>query len=112
MKRILVAGIGNIFFGDDAFGVEVVRLLSQRLLPPEVTVMDFGTRSYDLAFTMLEGYHATILVDATRQRQPPGTVYLIEADLSEQFASEQELPDGHTLTPERILDVVRLFGGD
>src|SRR5947207_655232 len=64
MKTILVAGVGNVLCGDDAFGVEVARVLSHRPLPPEVTVANFGMRSYDLAFAILEGYDATILVDA------------------------------------------------
>ena len=58
-KRILVAGVGNIFLGDDAFGSEVARRLVQRALPAEVQVRDYGTCSYDLAYAMMEGYEAT-----------------------------------------------------
>ena len=65
MKRILIAGIGNIFLGDDAFGCEVARELSCRTLPPEVTVKDFGIKSYDLAYALAEKYVAIVLVDAT-----------------------------------------------
>src|SRR6476659_9457781 len=65
MKRILVAGIGNIFFGDDAFGCEVAAELGRRSLPDGVTVKDFGIRSYDLAYALMDNYDATILVDAT-----------------------------------------------
>ena len=72
MKRILVAGIGNIFFGDDAFGCEVARQLALRPLPEGVRVTDFGIRSYDLAYAIMDGYEATILVDATPQGGEPG----------------------------------------
>ena len=81
MKRILVAGIGNIFFGDDAFGCEVASQLRRKPLPEGVRVIDFGIRSYDLAYAIMDGYDATILVDATPQGSAPGTIYLIEPDL-------------------------------
>ena len=63
-NKILVAGIGNIFLGDDAFGSEVARRLMQETLPAEVRVRDFGIRSYDLAYAMMDGYDVTILVDS------------------------------------------------
>src|SRR6266446_16899 len=111
MKRILVAGIGNVFFGDDAFGVEVTRALTYRALPEQVTVADFGTRSYDLAFAILEGYDATILVDAMPRGEPPGTVFLLEPDLQEADRFDDGLADGHNLNPQRVFEVLRLFGG-
>ena len=80
-ERILVAGIGNIFMGDDAFGVEVVRELMHRPIPDAVCVEDFGIRSYDLAYAIIDGYEATILVDAAPRGKPAGTLYLIEPDL-------------------------------
>ena len=80
-RRILVAGIGNIFFGDDAFGCEVAAELTQRSWPDGVSVLDFGIRGYDLAYAIMDGYDATILVDATPQGSAPGTIYLIEPDL-------------------------------
>ena len=59
MKRILVAGIGNIFFGDDAFGCEVAAELAKRPLPDGIKVLrDFGIRSYDLAYAMMEDLRA------------------------------------------------------
>ena len=64
MKRVLIAGIGNIFLGDDAFGVETVQRLAQRPMPEGVHVRDFGIRSYDLAYALSDGYDAAILVDA------------------------------------------------
>jgi len=66
MKNILVAGIGNIFFGDDAFGCEVVRHLLDRPVPAGVTIKDFGIRSYDLAYAMMDGPDVTIFVDANQ----------------------------------------------
>ncbi len=98
-KRILVAGVGNIFLGDDAFGSEVARRLMQRTLPAEVQVNDYGTCSYDLAYAMMEDYEATILVDATSQGQSPGTVYLIEPDLNELDKMDIAVADGSQHEP-------------
>jgi hydrogenase maturation protease len=108
--RILVAGIGNIFMGDDAFGVEVVNELSRRKLPGEVLVRDFGIRSYDLAYAMMDGYDVMILVDATPQGQPPGTIYLIEPDLGGLDNLEDEAVNAHSMNPVRVLQMLRAFG--
>ncbi len=70
--RILIAGIGNIFMGDDAFGVEVARQLSQRDLPAQVRVTDFGIRGFDLAYALQDGYETTILIDACPRGGNPG----------------------------------------
>ena len=78
--RILVAGIGNIFLGDDAFGVEVVKRLAAKRLPPGVDVVDFGIRGLDLTYALLDGYDAVILVDAVPRGQTPGTLYVIEPE--------------------------------
>ena len=108
-KRILVAGVGNIFLGDDAFGSEVARQLMQRALPAEVQVNDYGTCSYDLAYAMMEDYEATILVDTTSQGQSPGTVYLIEPDLNELDKMNVAVADGHGLNPVSVLQEHRLL---
>jgi hydrogenase maturation protease len=110
--RILIAGIGNIFLGDDAFGVEVARQLVRRALPEGVVVTDFGIRSYDLAYAIMDGYDVTILVDATRQGGKPGTVYLIEPDLSGLDRQEDEVVNGHSLDPVRVLRLVAALGGE
>ena len=89
MKKILVAGIGNIFFGDDAFGCEVATQLARRPLPEGVRVTDFGIRSYDLAYAIMDDYDAVILVDATAQGAEPGTIYLIAPDIKKR----DELPE-------------------
>jgi len=109
-RRILVAGVGNIFLGDDAFGSEVARRLMQRELPAEVQVTDYGTCSYDLAYAMMEAYEATILVDATSRGQSPGTVYLIEPDLNELGNMESTVADGHSMNPVGVLQMVRSLG--
>ena len=94
---ILVGGIGNIFFGDDGFGVEVVRKLGERRQPDAVRVVDFGIRGVDLAYALPE-YDAAILVDTVSRGGSPGTVYVIEPALGEAAAL-----DLHGLTPDRIL---------
>jgi hydrogenase maturation protease len=110
-ERILVAGVGNIFLGDDAFGSEVARrLMQQQTLPSEVKVNDYGTCSYDLAYAMMDGYEATILVDATSQGQSPGTVYLIEPDLNELDKLDSAVADGHSMNPVSALQMVRSLG--
>ena len=109
--KILVAGIGNIFFGDDAFGCEVVRALIRRPLPESVRVRDFGISGYDLAYAILDGYDATILVDAVPRGQAPGTVYLIEPDTAP-TDEETEIANGHSLTPASVLQMVRSMGAE
>jgi hydrogenase maturation protease len=111
LNRILVAGIGNIFLGDDAFGVEVVRELTKSELPEGLNVVDFGIRGYDLAYAIMDGYAATILVDAAARGNPPGTLYLIEPDQEELSKLEAEVPDGHSLGPVQVLRLVQSFGG-
>ena len=74
----LVAGIGNLFLSDDAFGVEVSQRLSRRALPDGVRVEDFGIRGIHLAYELLDGYDTLILVDAVPMGEPPGTLAVIE----------------------------------
>ena len=97
--RVLVAGIGNVFLGDDAFGVEVVARLRGRALPAGVRVVDFGIRGIDLAFA-LERCEAAILVDATARGGAPGTVYVIEPDVS---GDPDPGLSPHALTPDHVL---------
>lgn len=108
-ERILVAGIGNIFMGDDAFGVEVVRELMQRAIPDAVCVEDFGIRSYDLAYAIIDGYEATILVDAVPRGEAAGTLYLIEPDLGE-FGRPASV-DAHSMNPVAVLQLIHALGG-
>jgi hydrogenase maturation protease len=107
--RILVAGIGNIFLGDDAFGVEVVQRLINRSWPDSVTVKDFGIRSFDLAYAMLDDYDVTIFVDAMPRGDVAGTLYVLEADLNaNEGAGEIE---AHSMDPVKVLNMVRVLGG-
>ncbi len=108
-SKILVAGVGNIFLGDDAFGSEVARQLTRETLPDEVRVTDFGIRSYDLAYAMMDGYDVTILVDITIQGQSPGTVYLIEPDLNQLGQLDEKVADAHSMNPVRVLQMLQTF---
>ena len=110
--EILIAGIGNIFLGDDAFGSEVARELMRQPLRPGVRVVDFGIRSYDLAYAIMENDAPTILVDATPRGEPPGTVSLIEPDVSDLQKLESEAVDAHSMNPVRVLQLVRSLGGE
>jgi hydrogenase maturation protease len=109
--RILIAGIGNIFFGDDAFGGEVIKELIKYPLPEGVDAVDFGIRSYDLAYAIMDGYAATILVDITARGEPPGTVYLIELDQERIGNLEATAPDAHSLDPVAVLRLTQSLGG-
>jgi hydrogenase maturation protease len=112
VARVFVAGIGNIFFGDDGFGVEVVRRLAQSELPPWVHVADFGIRGIHLAFELVEREcDTTILVDATPQGGEPGTVYLIEADTSGETDVTRPSSDPHGMNPQAVFALVRSLGG-
>ena len=102
---ILVAGIGNIFLGDDGFGVEVIRRLSSREFPAQVRVTDFGIRGYDLAYALLDGYDFTILVDAVGRGGAPGTLFVIEPDVTGTSAM-----DAHAMNPESVLQLARAMG--
>jgi hydrogenase maturation protease len=106
---ILVAGIGNIFLGDDAFGVEVVRRLADRKLPEGVRVSDFGIRGFDLAYALQDGYETTILVDACPHGNAPGTLYVIELDLKslDDPESPQALVEAHAMNPVNVLRMAR-----
>ena len=110
--RILIAGIGNIFLGDDAFGVEVVRRLLAQPLPPGVRAVDFGIRGFDLATAIMDGPGTVILVDAVRRGGPPGTLYLIEPDVGDPVSAELAATiEPHSLNPSRVLQYVRMMGG-
>jgi hydrogenase maturation protease len=111
VKNILVAGIGNIFFGDDAFGCEVVRQLLERPVPAGVTIKDFGIRSYDLAYAMMNRPDVTIFIDATPRGEPPGTVSLIAPDINSLDNISGEVFNAHSMNPVRVLQLIRSLGG-
>jgi hydrogenase maturation protease len=108
-QAILVAGVGNIFLGDDGFGVEVARRLAAEALPAGVLVADFGIRGVHLAYQLLEGYDAVILVDALSRGAEPGTVFVLEPDWEEEEAGSSL--DAHGLDPATVLRLVKTLGG-
>lgn len=115
LKRILIACIGNIFLGDDGFGVEVASRLRHRQYPQGVNVVDFGIRGMDLAYTLLDDYDTLILVDAVPRGGQPGTVYLIEPDvanLSSEKGAEagRAALDTHSMDPVKVLAYARTLG--
>jgi hydrogenase maturation protease len=106
---ILVAGIGNIFLGDDGFGVEVVRRLASLKLPETVCVADFGIRGFDLACALQDGYETTILVDACPHGEAPGTLYVVEPDLKklDDPSAPQPAIEAHAMNPATVLRSAR-----
>lgn len=104
-KRILIAGIGNIFLGDDGFGVEVASILGRRTFPYGVRVVDFGIRGFDLAYALMEGYETTILVDAYPGEGQPGTLFVVEPDLQNVISTGTQpgVVDPHGMNPLSVL---------
>jgi hydrogenase maturation protease len=109
---ILVAGVGNIFLGDDGFGVEVARRLGALDLGPDVKVADFGIRGVHLAYELLDGYEFVILVDATPRGEQPGTLYVIEPEEPEAPDPDEVPPlDAHGMDPAAVLSLLGVLGG-
>ena len=110
---ILIAGIGNIFLGDDAFGSEVARCLQDRSWPAGVRVVDFGIRGFDLAFALLEQPELTVLIDAVPRGGTPGTLYKIEPDLSvlNELDESDATIETHGMNPMKVLAMVKSMGG-
>jgi hydrogenase maturation protease len=105
-RRTLVAGVGNVFLGDDGFGVELARLLAAEPLPPEIVVRDYGVRGLHLAFELCEPYDLVVIADATRRGGPPGTLYLIEASES----SAPRAADAHAMDVRTVLAMALALG--
>jgi hydrogenase maturation protease len=106
-KRILVAGVGNVFLGDDGFGVEVVRRLAGRELPEGVEVADFGIRGMDLVYALQDDYDAIVFVDATPRGEEPGTVYLLEPEIKD---DGEVVLDTHGMDPVKVIKFARTLG--
>ena len=106
-KRVLIAGIGNVFLGDDGFGVEVVKRLAGRELPEGLEVKDFGIRGMDLAYALQDGYELVVFVDATPWGGESGTVYLIEPEVEDD--GEVTL-DTHGMDPVKVIKLSRALG--
>lgn len=119
MRRILIAGIGNIFLGDDGFGSEVAQRLLTLDYPEGVQVVDIGIRGMDLAYTLLDGYDTLLLVDTVARGGPPGTLYLIEPDVpdgGDQTAAEagdaagRRAVETHSMDPVKVLAYAAALG--
>jgi hydrogenase maturation protease len=112
VKRILVAGIGNSWMKDDGFGGEVAKRLGERELPEEAAVFDFGTGGLDLAYEVMRGYDALILVDVSRQGGEPGTLYVMEAEEDDVEAGieDGQVLNPHAMDPQTVLRFVKTLG--
>ncbi len=119
-ERVLVAGIGNIFLGDDGFGVAVAHELLRRgaFAGEDVKLGDYGIRGYDLAYEILDGHDTVVLIDATQRQDAPGTLYVIEADPDASMPDVDADPShgqgafqGHLMTPSAVFHLVRTMGG-
>jgi len=111
-KKILIAGIGNIFLADDAFGVEVAGRLANLSFPAGVKVTDFGIRGFDLAYALMEGYETTILIDAYPGEGSPGTISLVEPDLTDlnSSAAQGGFIEPHAMNPVNVLRMAAGMG--
>ena len=110
--RTLVAGVGNVFLRDDAFGVEVVRLLDGQPRPPGVQIRDYGIRGVHLVYELLDGCDLFVLIDAAARGEEPGTVSVLEVDLPDDPASlPAPVMDAHDLTPDAIFALLASLGG-
>ena len=112
LRSILVAGVGNAWLRDDGFGGEVIRRLESGELPPGVSVMDAGTGGLDLAYEVMRGYDALVILDVSPQGGEPGTLYVMEPD-------EEAVPGGiedgdvinpHAMDPQTVLRFVKSVG--
>ena len=114
-NNILIAGIGNIFLGDDGFGSEVAQRMGRRDLPRGVRVVDFGIRGLDLSYALVDdGFDAAILVDTTRQGDAPGTLYVIEPEMQGDAGSDSQqgsLISPHDMDAEKVLRTVKAMRG-
>jgi hydrogenase maturation protease len=113
-KRILIAGIGNIFLADDGFGVEVANRLASHSFPHGVRVTDFGIRSFDLAYALMDGYETTILVDAYPGEGQPGTLFVVEPDMQDlnSEAAQPGFVEPHAMNPVQVLKMATGIGGE
>ena len=112
-KQILIAGVGNAWLQDDGFGAEVARRLGGRELPSGVSVMDVGTSGLDLAYEVMRGYSALVIVDVSKQGGEPGTLYVIDVEPDDVPAeiTDGESIDPHSMDPMTMLRFVRVIGG-
>jgi len=110
-SRTLVAGVGNVFLGDDGFGVEVARLLAEKPQREGVEIADFGIRGVHLVYELLDGCDLFVLIDAAARGEEPGTVSVLEVDLPDPESLPQPIMDAHDLTPDAIFALLASLGG-
>jgi len=112
-KQILVAAVGNVWLRDDGFGAEVAKRLGERELPLGVQVFDFGAGGLDLAYEVMRGYDALVLIDISRQGGEAGTLYVMEADETSVGGpiEDGEVIDPHGMDPQTVLRFVKAVGG-
>ena len=108
---ILVAGVGNIFLGDDAFGSHVARRMIECFSASNVRIIDFGIRGLGLAYALTEGYDASIIVDTFARGAEAGTIYVVEPDASEIDRAAERI-EAHAMDPVRILALARSMGAE
>ena len=106
-SRILIAGVGNIFFGDDGYGCEVIRQLAGERFPQGVRVEDYGIRGTHLAFELMSGYEGAILIDAVPRGGDPGTLYVIEPDVEHASGT----PDAHSMNLQQVFAFMNTLEG-
>ncbi|MFH8410093.1 hydrogenase maturation protease [Streptomyces sp. NPDC018019] len=111
----MVAGVGNVFLGDDGFGVEVAQRLAAVPLPEGARAADFGIRGVHLAYELMNGYEGLVLIDAMRRGEPPGTLYVLEPgaageELTAPGGDAAPAMDAHDMAPETVLRVLRRLG--
>jgi hydrogenase maturation protease len=114
MTRTLIAGLGNVFAGDDGFGSAVVRALDGSDLPPGTEICDVGICGVHLAYRLLDRYDLVVLVDAVQRSAEPGTLFVIEHDTDpDRGEADPTAPllDAHDLGPDGVLALVPLLGG-
>lgn len=111
-KRVMIAGVGNMFMKDDGFGGAVIKKMMDKTFPEGVEIKDFGTGGLKLAYDLMKGYDGLILLDASQRGEKPGTLYVIEPEESS-FASNLEDGgpiDPHGADPATILRFVKGIG--
>jgi hydrogenase maturation protease len=104
-SSVLIAGIGNVFLGDDGFGVEVAGRLAQKPLPAEIRVVDFGIRGIDLVYALLEPFDRVILIDALQRGGKPGELYVLEPSVESGLGLET-----HEMSPAKVLASAKAMG--
>lgn len=108
--KTLIAGFGNMLLGDDGFGVEVVQRLAASILPPHIATMDVGIGGMHFVLRLMEGFEALIVVDAVRDGQPPGTLYIFNPSPGDLAIQSGEHVDPHCAEPVRSMQLAKALG--